>query len=454
MKSKLSIDLSGHRLLLGITGGIAAYKSAYLCRLFIKAGAEVQTVMTSAATKFVTPLTFETLTARPVYTELFPERREPPPWHTELATWAELALVSPATANHIAKLAAGLADDLLTTTMLTFEQARVLVPAMNYRMWANSATQTNLKTLRERGYYILEPTAGQMARPGEEAGIGRMQEPDEIFREVARLLTVPRDLRGVRVLVTAGRTEETWDPVRVLTNRSTGRMGFALAEEARERGAAVVVVHGPTEVVPPTGVRLHAVVSAAQMAQVVKEEAKDADIVLMAAAVSDYSFAQTSPKKIRKSEPLLSVTLNRTEDILAHLPRGNSKQIVVGFALETENLLDNALKKLRAKNLDLVVANNPLQEGSGFGAVTNEVILINRNGDVEGLPLLSKREVARVILDRVAHLWRERAPAKREAIERAQATPSKPQTALATVPKSAHEPRTRAPRRRSKKKRP
>jgi len=412
MKSDAT-DLRNHRVLLGITGGIAAYKSAYLCRLFVKAGAEVQVVMTSAATKFVTPLTFETLTGRPVFTEMFPERRELSPWHTELATWAQLALVAPATANHVAKLAAGLADDLLTTIMLTFERTRVLAPAMNYRMWANAATQQNLRTLRARGYHIMEPAEGEMARPGEEAGMGRMREPEELFREVAQLLTTPRDLQGVRILVTAGRTEEAWDPVRILTNRSTGRMGFALAEEARERGAQVVLVHGPTEVLPPTGMQLHPVINSAQMAQIVKEEARTADIILMAAAVSDYHFANVSPEKIKKEQPSLLVNLKQTEDILANLPRTNSKQVVVGFALETENLLENALRKLQTKRLDLVIANNPLREGSGFGTETNEVMLISREGEVESLPLLSKREVAREILGRVARLWHEGAPKAR-----------------------------------------
>ncbi|MBU1936786.1 bifunctional phosphopantothenoylcysteine decarboxylase/phosphopantothenate--cysteine ligase CoaBC [bacterium] len=406
--SNPSQDLSGRRLLLGITGGIAAYKSAYLCRLFIKAGAEVQVVMTAAGTKFVTPLTFETITARQVYTEMFPERREVSPWHTELASWAELAVIAPATANHIAKLACGLADDLLSTIMLTFDRARVLAPAMNHRMWENVATQENLRTLRARGYTILEPPKGDMARPGETAGFGRMQEPEDIFREVARLLTTPRDLKEMRVLVTAGRTEEAWDPVRILTNRSTGRMGFALAEEARERGAEVILVHGPTEVMPPAGVRAHAVVTAAQMANAVRKEAPDADMIFMAAAVSDYRFENVSSEKIKKNQQSLSVSMKQTEDILANLPRTKPKQIIVGFALETENLLENALKKLHKKKLDLVIGNNPLQEGSGFGTATNEVMLINRDGSIEGLPLLSKREVAREILERVVRLWHEK----------------------------------------------
>jgi phosphopantothenoylcysteine decarboxylase/phosphopantothenate--cysteine ligase len=445
MKNSLP-DLHGHRVLLGITGGIAAYKSATLCRLFVKAGAEVQVVMTDAATKFVTPLTFETLTGRSVFTEMFPEWRELSPWHTELATWANLALVAPATANHIAKLAAGIADDLLTTTMLTFERIRVLAPAMNHRMWANVATQQNLRKLRARGYHIVEPAEGDMARPGEESGVGRMQEPEEIFREVVPLLTTPRDLQGVRILVSAGRTEEAWDPVRILTNRSTGRMGFALAEEARERGAQVVLVHGPTEVMPPTGVQSHPVVNSAQMARVVKEEARVADIILMAAAVSDYHFADVSSEKIKKDQSSMVVKLNRTEDILANLPRTNSKQVIVGFALETENLLDNALKKLQSKRLDLVVANNPLREGSGFGTETNEVMLISREGEVESLPLLSKREVAREILGRAARLWHE--GAEKKSVESAPVSES-PKVAPET--KTKHKSRRRFYRNKPKR---
>ena len=259
------LELHGRKILLGVCGGIAAYKAVELARLLVKNGARVQVVMTKAATKFVAPLTFEAITARNVFVEMFPAPGEVSPWHTELATWPDLAVVAPATANHMARLAAGFADDLLSTIMLTLEKPKVLAPAMNHRMWANAATQENLVTLKRRGFRVVMPEEGQMARPGEEDGIGRLAEPQTIYRELYHILSAPQDLRGVRVLVTAGRTEESWDPVRMLTNRASGRMGFALAEEARERGADVILIHGPTDVIPPTGVKIRKITTASEM---------------------------------------------------------------------------------------------------------------------------------------------------------------------------------------------
>ncbi|MBU1983276.1 bifunctional phosphopantothenoylcysteine decarboxylase/phosphopantothenate--cysteine ligase CoaBC, partial [bacterium] len=403
-------ELNGRKILLGVCGGIAAYKAVELCRLFVKAGARVQVVMTRAGTKFIAPLTFEAITGRHVFVEMFPEPGEFSPWHTELASWPDLAVIAPATANHMARLAAGLADDLLSTIMLTLDRPRVLCPAMNYRMWQNPATQNNLSILRTRGYRFIMPDEGQMARPGEGEGIGRLAEPEAIYSDIRHLLSTPQDLRGVRVLVTAGRTEESWDPVRVLTNRATGRMGFALAEEARERGADVVLVHGPTDVIPPAGVRIRRVTTAAEMAQAVKQEFAPSRIVLMAAAVADYTFAKTVEHKLKKGQPDAEVHLIATEDILRNLSEKKGDRVVVGFALETENLLENALRKLRDKHLDIVVANNPLTAGSGFAGETNQVLLIHRNGQVTELPLQSKREVARVILDAVIRIYRHPEP--------------------------------------------
>lgn len=403
-------ELEGRKILVGVCGGIAAYKTVELVRLLIKAGARVQVVMTDAATKFVTPLTFETITARRVYVEMFPQYRDFSPWHTELASWPDLAVVAPATANHMAKAAAGIADDLLSTIMLTLERQKLLCPSMNHRMWANPATQENLATLRRRGFRFVMPDEGQMARPGEEEGTGRLAEPSAIYREVRHILSAPQDLRGIRVLVTAGKTEESWDPVRVLTNRATGRMGFALAEEARERGADVVLVHGPTDVIPPAGVRIRRVTTAAEMAGVVKQEFPQSRIILMAAAVADYTFPRTVEHKIKKGDPNPEVHLVPTEDILRSLADKKGNRIVVGFALETENLLDNALRKLREKHLDIVVANNPLSPGSGFAGDTNQVLLIHRNGRVNELPLQSKREVAREILNAVIQVYRHPEP--------------------------------------------
>lgn len=408
--AKSAPELNGRKILLGVCGGIAAYKAVELTRLFIKSGARVQVVMTASAQKFITPLTFETITGRNVFIEMFPQHGDISPWHTELATWPDLAVIAPATANHLARLAAGIADDLLTTVMLTLDRPRLLCPAMNHRMWNNPATQDNLSTLKRRGFRFVMPEEGQMARLGEEDGIGRLAGLDSIFREVSHMLSAPQDLRGVRVLVTGGRTEESWDPVRVLTNRSTGRMGFALAEEARERGADVVLIHGPTDVIPPTGVRVRRVTTAAEMASAVKQEFPQAKIILMAAAVADYTFARTAEHKIKKGERAPEVQLVATEDILKSLADTKNDRIVVGFALETENLLENALKKLREKHLDIVVANNPLAQGSGFALETNQVLLIHRTGRVTELPLQSKREAARDILNAVIEIYRNPEP--------------------------------------------
>jgi phosphopantothenoylcysteine decarboxylase/phosphopantothenate--cysteine ligase len=404
------LELQGRKILLGVCGGIAAYKVVELVRLLMKNGARVQVIMTEAATKFIAPLTFETVTGRDVYVEMFPNHGEISPWHTELASWPDLAIVAPATANHMARLAAGLADDLLTTTMLTLERPKVLAPAMNTRMWANAATQDNLATLKRRGYHVVMPEEGEMARPGEDDGVGRLAEPTTIYRELRHILSAPQDLRNVRVLVTGGRTEESWDPVRVLTNRASGRMGFALAEEARERGADVMLIHGPTDVIPPTGVRVRRVTTAQEMAAAVKQEIHGAKIVLMSAAVADYTFAETIAHKIKKGDPSQEIKLVPTEDILKSLADKKGDRIIVGFALETENLLENALKKLREKHLDIVVANNPLTPGAGFSGETNQVLIIHRNGRVTDLPLQSKREIAREILNAVIAIYRNPEP--------------------------------------------
>jgi phosphopantothenoylcysteine decarboxylase/phosphopantothenate--cysteine ligase len=402
--------LKGRTVLLGVTGGIAAYKAVELTRLLMKGGARVQVVMTESGAKFVTPLTFEAITGRRVFVKMFPDKGEPEPWHTELSTQCDLVVVAPASANHLAKLACGIADDLLTTTLLACEKPRVLCPAMNTRMWANPATQDNLNTLKRRGYRIIPPERGEMARPGEDEGVGRLAEPETIFNELKHILSAPQDLKSVKVLVTAGRTEESWDPVRVLTNRASGRMGFALAEEARERGANVLLIHGPTDVIPPSGVHKIAITTARQMTDAVMRELHSAQIVLMSAAVSDYTFEQTAEHKIKKGDPDPKIKLTPTTDILKTISHIKGDRIIVGFALETENVLENALKKLREKHLDIVVANNPLHAGSGFQHETNQVFIIHRSGRVIDLPLQSKREIARAILDAVITLYRNPEP--------------------------------------------
>ncbi len=403
-------ELSGRRILLGVTGGIAAYKAVELARLLMQSGAKVQVIMTAAATKFVVPLTFETVTGRSVFVEMFPDHGKESPWHTELSSWAELIVVAPATADHIGRIACGLGDDLLTTTLLAYERRRVICPSMNPRMWANPAVQENLNTLRRRGFRVINPEEGEMARPGEDPGLGRLAEPETIYAELRHLLSAPQDLRGVRVLVTAGRTEESWDPVRVLTNRASGRMGFALAEEARERGADVSLVAGPTDVTPPTGVRLTRITTARQMAEAVKRDFHQCNILLMSAAVSDYTFENTAQNKIKKGDPDPEIHLVPTEDILRGISQNKGSRVIVGFALETENVLDNALRKLREKHLDIVVANNPLAKGSGFQVETNQVFIIHRSGNVQDLPLQSKREIAREILNAVMEIYRNPLP--------------------------------------------
>ncbi len=400
-----------------MTAGIAAYKAVELARLFIQAGAKVQVVMTPAATKFIAPLSFEAITARSVFVEMFPGPGQESPWHTELSTWADIVVVAPATADHLGRVANGLGDDLLTTILLACERRRILCPAMNPRMWANPAVQENVSTLKRHGYRIVPPESGEMARPGEDPGVGRLAEPATIFAEVHHLLSAPQDLRGVRVLVTAGRTEESWDPVRVLTNRASGRMGFALAEEARERGAEVTLICGPTDVIPPSGVRLLRITTASQMAQTVKREFPHCNILLMSAAVSDYTFASTATNKIKKGEPDPDVHLVPTEDILKSMSQNKGNRIIVGFALETENVLENALRKLREKHLDIVVANNPLAKGSGFQGETNQVFIIHRTGNVQDLPLQSKREVAREILNAVMEIYRNPLPEPEQDLE-------------------------------------
>ncbi|MCB9366967.1 MAG: bifunctional phosphopantothenoylcysteine decarboxylase/phosphopantothenate--cysteine ligase CoaBC [Calditrichaeota bacterium] len=415
--SRPSGDLAGRRILLGVTAGIAAYKAVELARLLIQAGAKVQVVMTPSATKFVTPLTFEAITARTVFVEMFPQPGQESPWHTELSTWADVVVVAPATADHIARVAHGFGDDLLTTILLACERRRLICPAMNPRMWANPAVQENVGLLKRHGYRIVPPEEGEMARPGEDPGVGRLAEPETIFAEVRHLLSAPQDLRGVRVLVTAGRTEESWDPVRVLTNRASGRMGFALAEEARERGADVTLVCGPTDVIPPSGMRVIRITTASQMAQSVKREFQHCNMLLMSAAVSDYTFASTMENKIKKGQPDPEVHLVPTEDILKSMSQNKGNRIIVGFALETENVLENALRKLREKHLDIVVANNPLVKGSGFQGETNQVFIIHRTGNVQDLPLQSKREVAREILNAVMEIYRNPLPEPEQDLE-------------------------------------
>ena len=391
--------LKDKSILLGVSGGIAAYKSAELARLFIKERASVQVVMTVNAQRFITPLTLQVLTGQPVCTDLFDLQFESQIGHIQLARAAHLAIVAPATANVMAKLATGIADDYLTTVMLATTAPVLVCPAMNVKMYEHPATQRNLETLRGLGYHILEPASGALAC--KEEGLGRLADLPEIVEAARRLLT-PHTLLGKRILVSAGPTWEALDPVRFISNPSTGKMGFALAAVAARRGAEVHLVTGPSSLCAPQGIQVQRVTSAEEMKAAIVARAAAMDAIIMAAAVGDYRPQAVSSLKIKKDEDHLDVTLVANPDILAQL--GQTKpahQVLVGFAAETDNLIANATKKLRNKNLDFIVANDLYQAGAGFACDTNQVQIITRDGQISELPCLPKEEVAAHILDQV-----------------------------------------------------
>ena len=392
--------LSSRKILLGVTGSIAAYKAAELVRLLKRGGAEVQVLMTPDATRFIAPLTLGTLSEREVLTEIFPEN-EAGSWtkHVHLGLWADLFVVAPATASTLAKLAAGICDSMLTATALSARCPMVVAPAMDRDMWAHPATQRNLATLRADGVTVIEPEHGELASGL--VGAGRLPEPETLAERIAAMLRTSGALGGRKVLVTAGPTREALDPVRFLTNHSTGTMGYALAEAAARRGARVVLVSGPTALETPPGVERIDVTSADEMHAAAQQHA-DADLVLAAAAVADYAPAETSEQKMKKGDDDLTLRLRRTPDVLAAL--GEHKrdgQTLVGFALETHDGRANARAKLEKKNLDWIVLNHANEPGAGFGPGTNRVTLLRHDGADEDLPLMPKRAVAEAILDRV-----------------------------------------------------
>ena len=390
------------RVLLGVTGSIAAYKTAWLVRDLVKAGAEVQVVMTPAAHDFVTPLTLATLSKRPVLTDLF-LRNGSGSWndHVSLGRWADVLVVAPASAHTLAKMAQGLCDNLLLATWLSATCPVYVAPAMDLEMFADPATAHNLDLLRQRGVHTIGPESGELASGLQ--GAGRMTEPMDIVHRLATDLMEGSPLAGKRILVTAGPTREAIDPVRYIGNRSSGRMGFAIAEEAAARGARVELVTGPVELTTDRpGIVRTDVESAADMAQACKERAPEADIVIMSAAVADHRPAAPAGSKIKKDEGHLELVLERTEDILAWIGKQRRPgQVIAGFALETEEGLESARGKLERKGLDLVVLNSLQDEGAGFGHATNKVTLVTRDKDPERLPLLPKAEVARRILDAI-----------------------------------------------------
>jgi phosphopantothenoylcysteine decarboxylase/phosphopantothenate--cysteine ligase len=394
--------LKGKEIVLGVTGGIAVYKAAEFVRLLTKVEARVHVVMTSNAREFVTPLTFQTLSGNPVTTETFSLLEEAKIGHITLADLAEVVVILPATANIIGKIANGIADDFLSTMVMATKAPVLLVPSMNVNMWENKAFQGNLATLIERGYYFVEPGVGELACHW--YGKGRLAELDEVIEKLEDLFS-KKDLKGQRILVTAGPTQEPMDPVRFITNHSTGKMGFALAQCARRRGAEVVLITGPTSLtVPRRDIDVFRVQTAEEMRKAVLAHLKSCSVVIKAAAVSDYRPRAVSPHKVKKESPSLSLDLERTADILQEVGKRKGQRILVGFAAETEDLIVNARKKLVEKNLDLIVANNVAQPGAGFGHDTNQIKILYSTGEMKELPLMSKEEASMAILDEVAQL--------------------------------------------------
>jgi len=400
------MNLTGREIVLGVTGGIAAYKSAELVSRLRHLGAHVSVIMTQNATEFVTPLTFRTLSSNEVAVDTF---RAPEYWnveHVALAKRAEVFVIAPATANILAKMAHGIADDMLSTTVLATGAPVLVAPAMNTGMWNAAATRENVRILRERGVHFVGPDSGLLACG--DSGAGRMSEPAEIVEAIDRILNPKRDLAGLKVMVTAGATRERLDPVRFLTNDSSGKMGFALAEAARDRGAEVTLVKGSTSVPPPEGVRILDVESTEDLLETVTAEAKDQDVIIQAAAPADYRPAEVSPVKIKKKrgeEFLLRMV--ETPDVAKAVAAGKRPgQTLVGFAAETDHLRENARAKLERKGLDLIVANDVTLPGAGFGTDTNIATVITAE-KVEERPLQSKRALAEDILDRVFALRKE-----------------------------------------------
>ena len=401
--------LENKRILLGVSGGIAAYKACTLASHLTQAGALVDVVLTEAAARFVAPLTFEALTGRPAYTDLWAAPREGLPTHIAhigLAHAADLLVISPATANTLAKVAHGIADNLLTTLILAASCPVMVAPAMDAGMWSNPATQANVSLLQERSFHIIGPTRGRMASGLE--GEGRMVEPDEILEHIRCVIGQNGPLCGKLVTVTAGPTREALDPVRFLSNRSSGRQGFALAQAAIDRGATVTLICGPSNLPTPICAQRIDVISAQDMLDAVMAQLETTDVLLMAAAVADYRPEEAAVQKMKKQHTDLALDLARTPDILTVVAearsQGNGPEVVIGFAAETQDLVGNARSKLEEKALDLIVANDITAADAGFEALTNRVVILDSKGGLDELPLLTKTAVAEIILDRVVSL--------------------------------------------------
>lgn len=391
--------LTGKTIVLGVTGSIAAYKSASLASALVKEHADVHVIMTPNAVNFINPITFETLTHNKCITDTFDRNFEFDVKHISLAKKADIFMIAPATANIIGKLASGIADDMLSTTVMAAKCPVVLAPAMNTAMYDNSIVQENMSKLRMHGYTVIEPSAGYLACG--DTGRGKMPEPEYLKDVILHEISHEKDLAGRRVLVTAGPTQEALDPVRFLSNHSSGKMGYAIASQAARRGAEVTLVSGRTSLDCPYGVTRIDVTSAADMFREVTSHAEEADIIVMAAAVADYRPANVSDNKIKKKDGAMSIELERTSDIIGTLGAGRrDDQFLCGFSMETENLIENSRSKLERKNLDMIVANNLKVEGAGFRGDTNVAVLIKKS-QVKELQLMSKIELADVILDEI-----------------------------------------------------
>lgn len=401
------MQLNGKKILLCVTGGIAVYKAAVLTSQLYKKGAEVKVMMTSSAQQFVTPLTFQTMSRNHVYFDTFDEKDPKRIAHIDLAEWADLVVIAPATANMIAKLAHGIADDMISTTLTATTAPIFIAPAMNSHMYAHQAVQRNMQTLASYGYHFIEPGEGLLACGY--VGKGRLAEPEEIVHRLEQHFNKNLDqpLKGKTVLVTAGPTVEVIDPVRFISNRSTGKMGFAIASAARELGANVILIAGPTNLETPKDVQRIDVTSAEEMYEAVIERYDNVDIVVKSAAVADYRPKEVYSDKVKKKDGELTLVMERTKDILAELGKKKQHQFLIGFAAESTNVEEFALQKLKKKNLDMIVANNVKKSGSGFATDTNEVIILNRNEQKKELPLLTKQEVARRLLLEALALMKE-----------------------------------------------
>lgn len=401
--------LANKKIVLGITGGIAAYKAAELIRALVKEGALVKVIMTKSAMEFITPLTLQTLSRNQVYTDMFAPADQYDMAHISLAEFADVFVIAPATANIIGKIASGIGDDLLSTTMMAQSKPTLICPAMNDKMLSNAIVQENINKLKKTGYVVMDSAEGELAC--QTAGKGRLPDIAEIIEEIKTLLT-PKDFNGARILITAGPTEEPLDPVRFITNLSSGKMGYALAAAAHRRGANITLISGPTNLPLPAAETIIRVRTAKEMHKAVMKHYRDADIIIKAAAVADYCPKVSAKEKIKKDKKALSLELEINPDIIADIGKNKGNRVLVGFAMETQNLLANAREKLKKKNMDLIVANNLQEEGAGFRTDTNVITIIDSKGESESFGKMTKIEAAGAILDRVKKIMNKKSNIK------------------------------------------